>query len=550
MKANQGISRRNFLALGSMAALAGGAASLAACAPSKVSSDDNKKANEPSAEVKPADETMECDIAIVGAGGAGIWAAVEACRAGKNVIVIEKGQDVGVGNGAIAGGPFMVGSKLQQDAGIDFSVEEAFNHIMEYGHWSTNAAAIKKAVELSGSTVDQFTEEFGVPTGLRPDNYGAGHASVRCNFQSDPKDSKTQKKGVDRMGPLQQWAESNGAQFVFNTTGKTLIMENGACTGVQCEQESKIIDVKAPAVIVCTGGFLGNTDMMLERFGTFVNPLGSVLSVGEGIDMVQAAGGQLSTQWGIAGNEFSGSNQNAEGIWGKKNAAFAIGIYGTMLVNNQGRRFSNEGKFANLPLALGGAISLVGGQYYAIVDQAYVDGLNSGVDAWTLCGSDSENWRTGEMTLKDKPLENVQADIDAAVEAGWVFKADSVEALAEAISAPELVETVETYNAYCTEGKDEQFYKPACFLQPVAEGPFYAMQYEPSAWVTIGGIRTNDRLQAIDSKGLPIKGLYVAGADNGTLMSAPYCDYEGYSLMCAYSGGRMAGMYAAGDIEA
>ena len=454
MKTNQEISRRNFLALGSMAALAGGAASLAACAPSNASSDDDKKADEVSAEVKPADETMECDIAIVGAGGAGVWAAVEACRAGKNVIVIEKGQDVGVGNGAIAGGPFMVGSKLQQDAGIDFSVEEAFNHIMEYGHWSTNAAAIKRAVELSGSTVDQFTEEFGVPTGLRPDNYGAGHASVRCNFQSDPKDSKTQKKGVDRMGPLQQWAESNGAQFVFNTTGKTLIMENGACTGVQCEQESKIIDVKAPAVIVCTGGFLGNTDMMLERFGTFVNPLGSVLSVGEGIDMVQAAGGQLSTQWGIAGNEFSGSNQNAEGIWGKKNAAFAIGIYGTMLVNNQGRRFSNEGKFANLPLALGGAISLVGGQYYAIVDQAYIDGLNSGVDAWTLCGSDSENWRTGEMTLKDKPLENVQADIDAAVEAGWVFKADSVEALAEAISAPELVETVETYNAYCAEGKD------------------------------------------------------------------------------------------------
>ncbi|MFR3273324.1 MAG: hypothetical protein ACLTQI_05655 [Slackia sp.] len=108
---------------------------------------------------------------------------------------------MGVGNGAIAGGPFMA-IELQQDAGIDFSVEEAFNHIMEYGHWSTNAAAIKKAVELSGSTVDQFTEEFGVPTGLRPDNYGAGHASVRCNFQSDPKDSKTQKKGVDRMGPL------------------------------------------------------------------------------------------------------------------------------------------------------------------------------------------------------------------------------------------------------------------------------------------------------------------------------------------------------------
>ena len=75
-------------------------------------------------------------------------------------------------------------------------------------------------------------------------------------------------------------------------------------------------------------------------------------------------------------------------------------------------------------------------------------------------------------------------------------------------------------------------------------------QYEPSAWVTIGGIRTNDRLQAIDGEGVAIPGLYVAGADNGTLMSAPYCDYEGYSLMCAYCGGRLAGQYAVETIDA
>ena len=73
-----------------------------------------------------------------------------------------------------------------------------------------------------------------------------------------------------------------------------------------------------------------------------MNPLGNVLSVGEGIDMVQAAGGQLSTQWGIAGNEFTGSNQKADGLYDRKSAAFTIGIYGTLLVNNQGRRFSNE----------------------------------------------------------------------------------------------------------------------------------------------------------------------------------------------------------------
>lgn len=539
----KGLSRRTFLAFGSVAAL-GGAAALAGCAPQSASSADkaaaDSDANE-AATMKTADETRECDIVVVGAGGAGLWAAVEAVRAGKSVIVVEKGGNVGVGNGALAGGPFMVGSKLQQEAGVDFTVEEAFTHIMEYAHWSTNAAAIKAAVEISGETVDQFTDVFGVPTGLRPDNYGAGHASVRANFQGD---TEAQVKGEERMKPLQEFVEAEGGEFLFNTAGKRLIMEDGACVGVQCEGDA-VIDVRAKQTIVATGGFLGNVEMRKEKFGTFVNPLGSVLSTGEGIDMVQAAGGQLSTQWGIAGNEFTGSNQLASGLYERNNAAFTIGIYGTLLVNNQGRRFSNEGKFANLPLALGGAISLVGGKYYAVVDQAYIDGLASGTDAWTLCGADAENWRTGMMTLKDKPLEKVEEGLEAGQSEGWVFKADSIEELAEAIDAPALVETVETYNAACAAGKDEQFYKPACFLQPVATGPFYAMQYEPSAWVTIGGIRTNDRLQAIDVDGLPIAGLYVAGADNGTLMSAPYCDYEGYSLMCAYCGGRLAGQYAA-----
>lgn len=544
----KGLSRRSFLTLGGVAAL-GGAAALAGCAPQASSESKSESAKGDDAAMKTADQTKECDIAVVGAGGAGMWAAVEAVRAGKSVVVIEKGANVGVANGSLAGGPFIVGSKLQQEAGIDFTVEEAFNHIMEYGHWSTNAAAIKAAVEISGETIDQFTSDFGVPTGLRPDNYGAGHASVRANFQADPKDSKTQAKGEARMKPLQEFVESEGGEFLFNTAGKRLIMENGACVGVQCEGEG-VIDVKAKQVIVATGGFLGSADMMLEKFGTFVNPLGNILSVGEGIDMVQAAGGQVSTQWGIAGNEFAGSNQKADGLYDRKNAAFTVGIYGTLLVNNQGRRFSNEGKFANLPLALGGAISLVGGKYYAVVDQTYVDGLNAGTDAWTLCGSDAENWRTGMMTLKGKALENVQANFDAAVDAGWAFKADSIEALAEAIDAPDLTKTVEAYNAACAAGKDDQFYKPACFLQPVAAGPFYAMQYEPSAWVTIGGIRTNDRLQAIDAEGAAIPGLYVAGADNGTLMSAPYTDYEGYSLMCAYCGGRLAGQYAAAAIDA
>ena len=516
-----GLSRRSFLTLGGVAAL-GGAAALAGCAPqasSSANADAKGATDDAASAMQTADQTKECDIAIVGAGGAGMWAAVEAVRAGKSVVVIEKGGNVGVANGSLAGGPFMVGSKLQQEAGVEFTVEEAFNHIMEYAHWSTNAAAVKAAVAISGETVDQFTDDFGVPTGLRPDNYGAGHASVRANFQSDPKDSKTQAKGEDRMKPLQEFVESKGGEFLFNTAGKRLIMEDGACTGVQCEGDG-VTDVKAKAVIVATGGFLGNVDMMREKFGTFVNPLGNVLSVGEGIDMVQAAGGQLSTQWGIAGNEFTGSNQKADGLYDRKSAAFTIGIYGTLLVNNQGRRFSNEGKFANLPLALGGAISLVGGKYYAVVDQAYVDGLNSGKDAWTLCGADEVNWRTGMMTLKDKPLENVQGSIDDAVSAGWAFKADTIEELAAKMKEIDkwmdvgtLKATIDTWNQVCENGEDPEFHRSPATLNPLNNPPFYAYTVYPGSCSTLGGAMKNEHGQVLDVFAeRPIPRLYGAGS--------------------------------------
>ncbi len=331
---------------------------------------------------------------------------------------------------------------------------------------------------------------------------------------------------------------------MFNTAGKRLIMEDGTCTGVQCEGDG-VLDVKAKAVIVATGGFLGNVDMMPSSFGTFVNPLGNVLSVGEGIDMVQAAGGQLSTQWGIAGNEFTGSNQKADGLYERKQRR----------VHHRHLRHA-AGEQPGPPLLERGQVreSAAGARRGDLAGGRQVlrrgrPGLR-GRACLRHRRVDAVRCRRGELAHRHDDAQGQAARERAGqhrsrVGAGWVFKADTIEALAEAIGAPELVETLDEYNGYCADGNDEQFYKPACFLQPVATGPFYAMQYEPSAWVTIGGIRTNDRLQAIDGEGVAIPGLYVAGADNGTLMSAPYCDYEGYSLMCAYCGGRMAGMYAA-----
>lgn len=528
------LSRRNFVALG------GAAVTAAMAAGSLV------EAAHAGETTPVAQETYEADVVIAGAGASGMWAAVEAARAGKSVIVVEKGGFIGLANGALAGGPFVVGSAQQIEAGIDLTVDEAFHHIMDWAHWSINAPVVRACLELSGSTADAFTEDFGIPTFMRPDNYGAGHASVRHGFGS----AEASVRGEDRFLPMQQWCEERGVQFIFDCALESLIVEDGACSGMNCVMgDGTAVQVLGKKTLVATGGFLGNEQMMIERFGTKVNPLGNTLSDGAGIEAVVAAGGMYGTQWGIAGNEFTGSTDKTTPVYDRKNPAFCCGIYGTLLLNHQGRRFANEGRFANFPLAIGGAISLVGGSYYAVVDQAYVDALE-GSNAYVVDGSNAEQWPTGKMTLDGKTLEGVQAGFDTAIAEGWGYKGDTLEELGEILGLPSFAGAVDEYNEACAAGVDERFGKPSCFLQPVTTAPFYALEFQPSAWVTIGGVRTNDRLQAIDNTGAVIENLFVAGADNGSTISAPYCDYEGTSLMTAYNAGRLAGMWMVEDIDA
>ena len=538
------MTRRNFVSL--TAGTAAVAALGASAALADEAAEEETVEEEAEEDAAPAGDVLEADVVIAGAGAAGMWAAIEVCRAGKSAIVVEKGASVAMANGAIAGGPFVVESTAQKEAGVGITVDIAFQHMMDWAHWSISAPVVKKCLELSGETVDQFTTEFGIPTYMRPDNYGAGFESVRIGFGTP----EAGIKGEDRWFPLMEWCEANGAQFILDCAMESLIVEDGAVMGMNCVYgDGTKVEVRGKKTLVATGGFLGNEEMMIERYGTKVNALGNTLSDGTGINAVVAAGGMLGTQWGLCGNEFTGSSDKVMPVYDRSNPAFCCGIYGGLMVNHFGRRFANEAEFANFPLAIGGAISLVGGTYYCIVDQAYVDALE-GSDAYTVNGSDEEGWPTGKMTLAGKALEGVQAGFDTAVEEGWCYKADTIEALAEAIACPALVETVETYNADCAAGTDTYMGKPASFMNAVETGPFYALEFQPSGWTSMGGVKTNDRLQSIDRTGAAVPNLFVAGADNGSTISTPYCDYEGTSLMTAYNSGRLVGMWMCEDIDA
>lgn len=490
------------------------------------------------AEKSTAVEELTTDVVIVGAGAGGMTGAMEAARSGLKVIVLEKGASVAVSNGAMAGGPVAVGSRIQKEAGETFTVDDVFNRMMDYSSSTVNASLVRQALEISGETIDMF-QDLGMEISLREDNFGVGYRP-RMKFE---------KKGLDRMGLLQKDVESHGGQFIFETTGKKVIIENGKAVGVEAQKAdgTKVI-VHAKSVIMATGGYLGNDELMKEHFGGVkVNALGSTLSVGEGMDMVVEAGGMLDSNFGIVANEFSGSNEKS-GTWKKDaNQALNLGVYGTLLVNREGNRFNNEGLIAKEPLSTGGAVTLREGLYYAVVDQAYIDGLKT-KGVYQHIGSPAD-WIYGKKTLDGRKLENLDAGVEQAIAQGWGVKANSLKEAAEAFKLTNLEETVQAYNDMAKKGVDTQFGKDKAFLQPIGKGPYYVFQYQPSAWCTIGGVRVDDHLRALDKDRTPIEGLYVAGVDAGSMYSNPYYDIEGAAFSLALNSGRLAAMNIAKDLK-
>lgn len=148
--------------------------------------------------------------------------------------------------------------------------------------------------------------------------------------------------------------------------------------------------------------------------------------------------------------------------------------------------------------------------------------------------------------LRASPWPDFDASIDEAIEQGWAAKADTVEELAEAFGLVNLPKTVEAYNEACAAGYDDEFFLPADYLRPIAEGPFYVFEYNPGAWVTFGGIKTDGFCRAVNVDNDIVPGLYVAGVD-GDFWSTPY--YQGGSCNgFSLGSGVLAGKTAARDV--
>lgn len=485
------------------------------------------------------EETYDTDIVIVGGGASGLTAAISASNLGANVIVIEKGVSLAVSNGANAGGPIATGTKVQEAEGEDLTTEELYEHMSEFAKSTVNDALLRKTLEVTGETIDML-DDLGLSVYLRPDSYGVGFRARHG----------IKEKGEDRMKFLADKIESNGGTIMLETTGEEVILnEEGVAVGIKATKaDGTKVTINADSVLLATGGYLGSQEIIENKFGNItINPLGNTLSTGDGINMTLAAGGVEDKNWGIVANEFSASNSKA-GTWTKdSNQNLRFGIYGGLLVNGEGNRFFNEEIMASEPLS-GAEATLRYGKYYAVMDEAYYNSVcEQGI--FKTLGS-PETWVAGVKNLSDsapeskshvKVLTQAKDQLQEAIDQGWAYKADTIEELAGKFGLENLVSTVEEYNKYCEAKHDIEFGKNPVFLTSISSGPYYVFEYEPSAWCTIGGVKVDDSLRALNKDNEPIKGLYVAGIDAGSLFTAPYYDNEGSAFGLSLGSGTLAG---------
>ena len=533
------ISRRDFLK--GAAAAAATAATLSLTGIPAAFAEEAKEAKE----VLTPTESIDCDAVVVGAGAAGLMAAMELAAAGKKTYLLEKGPSVAVSNGSMAGGPALAETRVQAAEDATVSVETLYDCEYGFSRGTVNGALLRKCTEQGDRVVGNFMDN-GVRMGLRIDSYGMGFRA-RHNFEND---EGKQLRGLDRFGPLLEKFEADGGVLQCNREAVQLVKDGDAVTGVivKNNEDKTVVQYNAKAVLIATGGYAGNKEMLKKIYGDItVWPLCNELSVGQGFDMVLEAGGIADRNWALCCNEFGGANHKIPGIMGGQmrsaSPALEPALYGGLIVNRNGDRFMNEQYLSDRPLALGGEMALREGLYYAVMDQEMMDAVATvGIRGYY---GDPEDWYVGcHGSVFYKNGENVvRADlpdsVDAAVEQGWAAKGTLAEC-AEVFGMKNLEATVEAYNALCEAGEDTQYFKAPYLLHKLSGDTFYVFEYEPSIWSTFGGVKTDDYCRALAEDQSVIKGLYVAGVDNGSLYCSPYYENEGASLGIAYTSGIVA----------
>lgn len=198
-------------------------------------------------------EYVQADIVVVGGGGSGLAAAVTAAEKGSKVVVVEVLKNLG-GNSAMAHGLFNIKDRTQEGKDSKTVHDEYFRKAMNYAYWRTNPRLVRTLIEKSGDIVG-WLEKQGV-------KFESEHPSYPAMYRIS---------GKGRGGPyvikaLAKRCKECNIDVLLNTRAKKLLLEDGKVKGVLAEREDKQIQIHAGSVIIATGGFAGNRELLKKYF--------------------------------------------------------------------------------------------------------------------------------------------------------------------------------------------------------------------------------------------------------------------------------------------
>ena len=432
-------------------------------------------------ETQPESGNEQFDIVIVGAGGAGLAAAVEAHEQGAdNILVLEKMSFAGGSTTMAFGGFNCTNSRFMDEQGKEETPVMLVDKIVKNG---AGFADVDMAgiIAMETPKVIEWLDGFGSEWGK------IRYADLHC-----PTDGTI--PGVELVKVLKEQAEKNGIEIRYNSPAVDLIAdESGRVSGVQVKDASGEYTIDAQAVILATGGFESNPEMIAKYDNpglAHIHLAPSQGNMGDGIVMAEKLGAELRNmdliQLSCAVAPFSIQMQ------------LPIKNNGVVFINKEGKRFTNEYSEANS-------------------DRRITEDILKQTDAECF-GVYNETIYQTFMAIDEKDFfdEYRMTGIDNS---GTVIKADMLEELAEKLGVDQ--ETfLATMNGLKTDNiGNEEVVKLA---DTYKSGPYYAVTLTPGVMDTLGGVLADTTGRVINKEGKPIKGLYAAGEVIGNVQGAYY----------------------------
>jgi predicted oxidoreductase len=466
------------------------------------------------------------DIAIIGAGAAGIAAGIEAREAGARALAFEKYCEPGGAAIISGGGCLIVGSPVQKARGIHDTPDLAFDDWIKWGGPSVDTVWARYYIDHTLHDLYHWTEALGVSwADLKPQE---GNSVLRW--------TRSERNGLGLMTRLVEGFCRKGGEIIGETEITGLRIEGGRVAGLEGRnaRTGEPIMVESKTVVVASGGFNSNLDMVLEFYPALRNDkvlVGSGRgSTGSGHTLARQAGGYLTHMDHIWFYVYATPDYRDPAQ--RRGLVFRM-VPGYIWVNQQGRRFHNEA-LSGGNTATPALMAQTPRHAWAIMDAPMTATMEI-ADPY---------YRNGDKVAREKVMELLD-------NSPFIRRADSLSELARSmqVDVPEFLATVGRYNKACEQQleTEPELGKPLEGSKAFDTPPYYAVQMFPLARKNFGGVKTDLKCRVLDEQFAPISGLYAAGEVAG--MAGGHINgragLEGTMLGPSVFSGRVAGGWAA-----